>query len=488
MALFSSILDALNKGTSNKTSTSSTKKTSTTSSGAGRYTSNNPYASQTSALVNSSNKTTTPTTTNKTSTTPTTSVPSVSATQKALQEKKYQTTDSKGNTVTINGVQHKQSQIAENAGMKQPTTYTQVPSSTPVGITPTTTSTTTTPTTNSSTKTDSTPSEVVYEETMSSPKYYTGGGGSYSNSSSTVLDTINQMYDTKKQQAIAAIQNAMDNAIAGYEASIDALPQQYDPLRSQSEYERYKSQKALEEQLANSGNTYSGMGRQDTLNLQNSYSNQLNSLNMSEQNEKEELQRLIEQTRRDGEFNKANASYDFDIAAYEAALNKQSEDREYEWKKYLQDYQEKQDALDREFNTQKYYDSLAKNYTSGYNSNASSSGTGTMTNNSYQLSGNTAQQLANYNTKSAVNEAVNNLQINGVNDSNAEYAEQVIKAYYIKNGKYPTTENVEKFVEELNELKAIGREFTQEDIANYAARMNFTPYETILAYTIFGGN
>ena len=111
-----------------------------------------------------------------------------------------------------------------------------------------------------------------------------------------------------------------------------------------------------------------------------------------------------------------------------------------------------------------------------------------MTNSNYQLSGNTAQQLANYNTKASVNEAVNNLQMNGVNDSNAEYAEELIKAYYIKNGKYPTTPNVDKFIEEYNKATSLGRVFTQDDIANYAAALNFTPYETILAYTIYGGN
>lgn len=297
------------------------------------------------------------------------------------------------------------------------------------------------------------PVQQVVEETPTTSTKSSGGS-----SVSSVYSMIQSMYEAQRQQAIAEIQRAMEKAVANYQNQIDNLGQNYDPLRNQSEVERYKSEQALKEQLANGGNTYSGMGRQEQLNLQNNYSNALNSINMQQQNELDALTKAIADAKQEGEYQKANAGYNYDIANYNAMINQANDDRDYAWKQYLQSYQEQQDALKNKYN-------YGGNTLSTVVPKSSSGSTSSFTD-----------------TKTKINAAKSSGQVyEGIEDD--------IDTYYNNMGTYPLSSNAQKFITQYN-TDAKGRDFADDDIKTYiqAARQSgaISDYDAVVLYKKFG--
>lgn len=339
-------------------------------------------------------------------------------------------------------------------------TLTQQPSATTLPTTNTTTTSKPSTTTNKA-NTNTSSNNVVYDN-YDSGEVYVGHPGNYAGvsggGSSSIYDQINAWYDAQKQAVINQIQHAMDQAIADYEKSIAGLDENYQPLRNQSEVERFKSEQALKEQLANSGNTYSGLGRQEALNLQNAFSNNIVDINNQQQNELEELQRAIQNVTSEGEFQKANAGLTYDANQLQSMIDQANLDREYEWNKYLQQYQEKQDSL--AYDWQKYL----QDYKESQNAikGVTSGNSGTSTNTSGSLIKHTATQAKNWLNSS--------LSSGDVYDG----MDEDLDTYYSNYGSYPTDEMMDAFIDQVNEY--IGGDGRHKD--NYAKSLLTAWYGT----------
>lgn len=181
-----------------------------------------------------------------------------------------------------------------------------------------------------------------------------GGSAGYSTG---MADQISALYDAKKQAAIANLKAAIEKQVSGYQEQMAGLESTYDPLRAQSEVERYKSGAALRESLANSGELYGGQGRQDMLNLQNAYASALNKINLQQEQERGSLARAIADARSQGSLQEAALGGEYDAAMLAALLEQQNSDRAFayqqqrdqtadsQWDKTFQ-YQQQRDQTD----------------------------------------------------------------------------------------------------------------------------------------------
>ena len=106
-----------------------------------------------------------------------------------------------------------------------------------------------------------------------------------------LMDAINAQTKAKKDAQIAALDAQLKRGLSDYDAQISALDPIYQGYRNESEVERYKAQKALRENQANRGTFDSGLGRQEVLDLQTNYGNNLNAINMQYQSELDALNR-----------------------------------------------------------------------------------------------------------------------------------------------------------------------------------------------------
>ena len=118
-------------------------------------------------------------------------------------------------------------------------------------------------------------------------------GGGQGSGGYTRSPEIDALVNAQKQAALAQLKAAVQKQVSGYNEQIAGLDPQYQKLRSQSEVERYKSNKAMQERLANSGELSGGQGRQDLLNLQNAYANRIGDLNAQQQAQMDSLSRAI---------------------------------------------------------------------------------------------------------------------------------------------------------------------------------------------------
>ena len=114
---------------------------------------------------------------------------------------------------------------------------------------------------------------------------------------------------------IAAIRSQVEQATNKYQGQLDALPGTYQPLKNQSEVERYKAMRALRETQANRGALDSGAGRQESLDMSTNYSNRLNQINLQEQAEADAIRRAIADVRSQGDLQIANAQSSASVEA-----------------------------------------------------------------------------------------------------------------------------------------------------------------------------
>lgn len=104
-------------------------------------------------------------------------------------------------------------------------------------------------------------------------------------------DAIAAQAQAKRDAQIAALDAQLKRGLADYDAQISALDPIYQGYRNQSEVGRYKAQKALRENQANRGALDSGLGRQEILDLNTNYGNNLNAINLQYQAEVDALNR-----------------------------------------------------------------------------------------------------------------------------------------------------------------------------------------------------
>ena len=126
---------------------------------------------------------------------------------------------------------------------------------------------------------------------------------------------IAEMQRQQMEANIAAIRSQVEQATNKYQGQLDALPGTYQPLKNQSEVERYKAMRALRETQANRGALDSGAGRQENLDMSTNYSNRLNQINLQEQAEADAIRRAIADVRSQGDLQIANAQSSASVEA-----------------------------------------------------------------------------------------------------------------------------------------------------------------------------
>ena len=181
-----------------------------------------------------------------------------------------------------------------------------------------------------------TPYQVQY-----TPKEYTpnvGAGGSAGGSqpvtqsyNDALQDAIAAQAQAKRDAQIAALDAQLKRGIGDYDAQIAALDPIYQGYRNQSEVGRYKAQKALRENQANRGALDSGLGRQEILDLNTNYGNNLNAINLQYQAEVDALNRAKQSLNDEYGLQRYQIESDFatqglndKIAALQDKIDKQS--------------------------------------------------------------------------------------------------------------------------------------------------------------------
>lgn len=138
--------------------------------------------------------------------------------------------------------------------------------------------------------------------------------GGYLDGGMSEYEMYLQQLEAERQKRIDAIKNAIraqvEQMVNDYEGQRAEIRQNYQALKNQSELERFKQGKMLRESLANRGALDSGAGRQEQLAMQNNYGNALNSINMAEQRDMNELNRAIANARAQGRMQEALAEAD----------------------------------------------------------------------------------------------------------------------------------------------------------------------------------
>lgn len=137
------------------------------------------------------------------------------------------------------------------------------------------------------------------------------GTSSYSQS---LFDYFKEKNEKARQTSLDAIMAKLKMGEQQYNSNINDITAQYQALRNQSEVERYKSQRAMRESLANRGQLDSGFGRQEQLLMDTQYGNAINSLNTQETKAKNDVQNLIAQLRAEAEQEKAQIENQYNTA------------------------------------------------------------------------------------------------------------------------------------------------------------------------------
>lgn len=138
---------------------------------------------------------------------------------------------------------------------------------------------------------------------------------------SQLMAAIEAQAKKRREANIAAIDNQLRQQLSAYDQQAADLEPIYQGYRNQSEVERYKAQKSLREALANRGALDSGAGRQETLDLQNNYGNNLNKINLQYQSELDAINRAKQQLRSEAEYQKIQAANDVDNVGLEAQIS-----------------------------------------------------------------------------------------------------------------------------------------------------------------------
>lgn len=180
------------------------------------------------------------------------------------------------------------------------------------------------------------PYQVQY--TPKDPTTNVGAGGSTGGSqpatqsyNDALQDAIAAQAQAKRDAQIAALDAQLKRGIGDYDAQIAALDPIYQGYRNQSEVGRYKAQKALRENQANRGALDSGLGRQEILDLNTNYGNNLNAINLQYQAEVDALNRAKQSLNDEYGLQRYQIESDFatqglndKIAALQDKIDKQS--------------------------------------------------------------------------------------------------------------------------------------------------------------------
>ena len=152
---------------------------------------------------------------------------------------------------------------------------------------------------------------------------------------SQLMAAIDAQKQAAKDAQYASLAAQLNRGLNDYDAQLKSLDPVYQNYRNQSEVERYKAQRSLRESLANRGALDSGVGRQEMLNLDTNYGNNLNAINMQYQAEVDAINRAKQALKDEAEFQKIQIGSNLDNTGLQEKIN------------LLKDQISKQSALSR---------------------------------------------------------------------------------------------------------------------------------------------
>ena len=130
------------------------------------------------------------------------------------------------------------------------------------------------------------------------------GTYSYSNPQLDIANEYKSRMEDARNATLNSINLRLQNSIGQYEQQLKDAAEQYQALRNQSEVERYKT--SMREALANRGQLDSGLGRQETLEMNTKFGNAINNINLQEQAYNQSIQNAIAQLKAEAEAERAS--------------------------------------------------------------------------------------------------------------------------------------------------------------------------------------
>lgn len=115
---------------------------------------------------------------------------------------------------------------------------------------------------------------------------------------------ISQMYQDQLSTAQAALQQAIQKSMQGYQTTIANAPGQYQPARDQASAAGFQQLNALKEMLANNGQD-GGVNRTESTAVNSATQNNINALNLQQQNAVNSANQSINTLRSNGDLQSA---------------------------------------------------------------------------------------------------------------------------------------------------------------------------------------
>jgi len=144
----------------------------------------------------------------------------------------------------------------------------------------------------------------------------------------SVQSNITEMYNSLGQTQVQALKQRIAEAKASQQAMINQAPQQYNPLRAQSEVAKSQQLRSVLEQSANAGDR-GGVGRQQALLTQTEGANRLNSIDMQQQNFVDSANAEISRLQSEGNYQEAEILANVKSQELQAAIAQSNQDRQF---------------------------------------------------------------------------------------------------------------------------------------------------------------
>ena len=139
-----------------------------------------------------------------------------------------------------------------------------------------------------------------------------GGDGDDNNKGTNyqteLFNLFNEQSNAARQQMLNAITRQLEATKNAYNSAMQNTSNEYDNLIDQNEVRKARAKRILKERQANLGNSETGLGRQENLDLNLGYDAQTSNLLKTKQQAVDEIANLIIQAEAEAEQNKANVN------------------------------------------------------------------------------------------------------------------------------------------------------------------------------------
>jgi hypothetical protein len=194
-------------------------------------------------------------------------------------------------------------------------------------------------------------------------EYNGDGGTTYNNSNNNYSNSgISDMYDEQRKSLIAQLRASIAKAKQGYTDIRDKAPQQFQPLRNQTELTKEQQLASMREVLANTGDK-GGTGRQELLNINTDAGNRMNDINLQQENVISDANKAITSLDEQAAFKESEITSDMAAQKLAALLAEQQRIDEInrENDRYTQEYSDKmkQQEFENSLKTQQAEDKKA---------------------------------------------------------------------------------------------------------------------------------